>query len=178
MDTKQSRFGAASHSDGITRREAVLGGTGGLALALFALRATQARAQEATPSPAGGMPAGVGVLPGVDVNVEDMPAAPVKVSIYHLTLEAGTNIPPSSAPYPEIAFAEKGTLICPGAAGRYLIKSDGTSMEVGDEDVTVNEGDALYTPANALDGARNDSSEQITVLIIDFLAGGEATPTS
>jgi quercetin dioxygenase-like cupin family protein len=124
------------------------------------------------------MPEGVNILPGVNVNVEDMPAAPVQVSIYHLTLDAGANIPPSSAPYPEIVVAEKGTLICPGAAGRYLIKTDGTATEVGDEDVTVNQGDALYTPANALDGARNDSSEQIDVLVIDFLAGGEATPTA
>jgi quercetin dioxygenase-like cupin family protein len=178
MDTEQTRFGASLHSDGITRREAVLGGTGGLALALLALGATQTRAQEATPSPSGGLPEGVNFLPGVNVNVEDMPAAPVMVSIYHLTLEAGATIPSSSAPYPEIVVAEKGTLICPGAAGRYLIKPDGTSMEVGDEDVTVNQGEALYTPANALDGARNDSSEQIDVLVIDFLAGGESTPTA
>jgi|SwirhisoilCB2_FD_contig_71_5872649_length_1397_multi_3_in_0_out_0_2 hypothetical protein len=178
MDTKQTSVRSSPHAHGFSRREALLGGGGGLAMAFFTLGVLQARAQEASPSPAGGMPAGVNVLPGVNVNVEDMPVAPVQVAIYHLTLDAGANIPSSSAPYPEIVVAEKGTLICPGAAGRYLIKPDGTTTEVGDEDVTVNQGEALYTPANALDGARNDSSEQIDVLVIDFLAGTEATPTS
>jgi hypothetical protein len=178
MDTHRPHDRLSQESEGITRRQVVRLGGGGIATTLVAVGAIQARAQEATPSPSGGMPEGVNILPGVNVNVEDMPASPVQVSIYHLTLNAGASVPASSAPFPEIVVAEKGTLICPGASGRYLIKADGTSMEVGDEDVVVNQGEALYTPTNVLDGARNDSSEQISVLVIDFLADGEATPTA
>jgi hypothetical protein len=73
MDTHRSDDRFSQDFDGISRREALLVGSGGLAAAIFALRAMPVRAQEATPDTTGGMPEGVNVMPGVTVNVEDMP---------------------------------------------------------------------------------------------------------
>ena len=178
MDSKQTRTRPARDAHEVTRREALLAGSGGLALALFTLSAVRARAQEATPSP-GGMPEGVTIEPGVTVGVADMPAAPVAVAIYRITIEPGATVPNSTFPFPTIVVVEQGTLTCPGGAPRYVIKPDGTTTEYGDEDITVNVGEAIYVPTNVLDGARNDGTEQIILLAVDMMPGeAMGTPTA
>jgi len=175
MDTHRPDDRFPQDLDGISRREALLVGSGGLAAALFALRATQTRAQEATP----GAPAGVNVMPGVTVNVEDMPPAPVQVAVYRITIEPGATAPVSTFPFPGLVVVEQGTLICPGGAGRVVVKPDGTSTTTSDEEVTVNTGESIYVPANVADGARNDGADQIILTAVDFMPGGDmTTPTA
>jgi quercetin dioxygenase-like cupin family protein len=175
MDTHRPDYRLPQDLDGISRREALLVGSGGLAAALFALRTTPVRAQEATP----GMPAGVNIVPGVTVNVEDMPAAPVAVAVYRITIESGGTAPVSTLPFPSIVVVEQGTLICPGGAPRYVIAPDGTTTEYGDEEIMINVGEAIYVPANVPDGARNDGTEQLMLLAVDMMPGGDmATPTT
>jgi hypothetical protein len=119
----------------------------------------------------------MGITPLISIPASDIPLGPVRINLARATLEPGTDAPVSTYAYPEIAYVEAGTLICPGAAGRYIIAADGTVREVGDEDVTVNTGEAIYVPANVADGARNDGTEQLVVLIIDLVPDeGMATP--
>lgn len=164
-----------------SRREVVGSAATGLALALFARAYSQSAAQEATPAAAGGLPPGVAIIPMIDVPVPvaDVPNGPFKISIYRITLEPGSVIPASSFPYPDLTYVESGTLICPGAAPRYLIHADGSVEEVGDEDVTVNTGEAIYIPPNVVDGARNDGNELLTTLSVDLVPlEAMATPTA
>jgi quercetin dioxygenase-like cupin family protein len=178
MDIHRPDDRLSQESDGVSRRTVVLFGAGGLTTALFALQTARAHAQEATPSP-GGMPAGVEIAPGVTVNVTDMPPAPVAVAIYRLTIEPGGVSPVSTFPFPSIIVIEQGTLICPGGAPRYFITPDGTTTEYGDEEIVLTVGEALYVPANVPDGARNDGTEQVIVLAVDLMPGGDmATPTA
>jgi hypothetical protein len=174
------RSEAGSHS-----RRLILGASAtGLALAVLARSLSQATAQEASPaaeaSPsAGGLPPGLGITPLINIPIAeaDVPAGGFTLSLWRLTLEPGSDVPASSVQYPEMAFVESGTLICPGARPRYLIHADGSAGEVGDEDVIVNTGEALYVPPNVLDGARNDGSEKLSALIVDLLPmEGMATP--
>jgi hypothetical protein len=179
MDTHRSDDRFSQDFDGISRREALLVGSGGLAAAIFALRAMPVRAQESTPDTTGGMPEGVNVMPGVTVNVEDMPPAPVQVAVYRITIEPGATAPISTFPFPGLVVVEQGTLTCPGAAGRVVVKPDGTSTTTGDEEVIVNTGESIYVPANVADGARNDGADQIILTAVDFMPGGDmATPTA
>src|SRR5688572_16923685 len=162
MEPNRSEDHAPVQSDGLSRREALLRDVaGGLALALLARGVDVARAQEGTPAPEGGLPPGVAIVPGTSALVEDMPPAPVQVSIYRITLEPGASVPVSTFPFPSVSLVEQGTLICPGGAGRVVIAADGSTREVGDEEVTINTGEGLYVPANVGDGARNDGTEQI-----------------
>ena len=179
MDTHRPDYRLPQDLAGITRREALLVGSGGLAAALFALRITQARAQEATPGSNGGMPQGVTIVPGVTVNVTDMPPAPVAVAIYRITIEPGATAPVSTFPFPTLVVVEQGTLTCPGGAPRYVITPDSTTTEYGDEEIVINVGEAIYVPANVPDGARNDGTEQIGLLAVDLMPGGDmGTPTA
>ena len=163
----------------VSRREVLLrAGAGGLALALATRAIMPAAAQESSPAP-GGMPEGVTIEPGVTVNVSDIPPAPVAVAIYRIVIEPGGVAPVSTLPFPSIVVVEQGTLICPGGAPRYVIAPDGTTTEYGDEDITINLGEALYGPANVPDGARNDGAEQLIVLAVDLMLGEDmATPTA
>jgi hypothetical protein len=175
MDTHRSDDRFSQDLDGISRREALLVGSGGLAAAIFALRAMPVRAQEATP----GAPEGVNVMPGVTVNVEDMPPAPVQVAVYRITIEPAATAPISTFPFPGLVVVEQGTLTCPGAAGRVVVKPDGTSTTTGDEEVIVNTGESIYVPANVADGARNDGADQVILLAVDFMPGADmATPAA
>jgi hypothetical protein len=171
---------ATSELAGLSRRTIVGAGATGLALALLARAYSQAGAQEATPS-TGGMPPGTALIPLIDVPipVADVPHGAFKLSIYRITLEPGSVVPNSSLTYPDMAFVETGTLICPGEAPRYLIHADGSVEEVGNEDVTVNTGEAIYIPPNVVDGARNDGKELLTILAVDLLPiEAIATPAS
>jgi hypothetical protein len=154
-------------------------GAGGLAAALLAHSAQTASAQEATPSPAGGLPPGVGIIPVSTLAVSDMPPGTVNVTIYRFTLEPGASSPVSTFPFPSIIVVETGTLICPGGAPRHFVGADGTAREVGEEEVPLNPGDALYIPANVPDGGRNDGTEQLVALVVDLVPAEEmATPTA
>ena len=171
---------AVPESAGVSRRTIVGAGATGFALALLARAYSQVTAQEATPA-AGGMPPGTALIPLIDVPVPvaDVPTGPFKLSIYRITLEPGSVIPNSSFPYPDTTYVESGTLICPGEGPRYVIHADGTVEEVGDGDITVNTGEAIYIPPNVVDGARNDGKDLLTILAVDLLPSeAMATPTS
>jgi hypothetical protein len=92
-------------------------------------------------------------LTNVPIRKEDVPRRPFMISVYRVTHEPGAGVPPSTFAYPGFAYVETGTLTCPGAAPRYLIRADGSVEEVGDEDVTVNTGESIYIPPVVLDGA-------------------------
>ena len=125
------------------------------------------------------MPEGVTIVPGVAVNVWDMPPAPVAVAVYRITIEPSGVAPVSTFPFPTIVVVEQGTLICPGGSPRFVIAPDGTTTEYGDEYITINVGEAIYVPANVPDGARNDGAEQISLLAIDLMPGEDVgTPTA
>jgi quercetin dioxygenase-like cupin family protein len=177
MDTRRSDDSAPVRSDGVSRREVVLGlGASGLAAVALAKGLASARAQEATPAPEGGLPPGVGIAPVIDIPIrpEDVPAGPFKVSVYHLTMEPGAVIPQSSFPYPNTVYVESGTLVCPGFGPRFIIGADGSVREVGDEDATVNTGEAIYHPPDVVDGAENRGTVPVSLLAVD-LVPGEAT---
>ncbi|HEY7032982.1 MAG TPA: hypothetical protein VH482_16675 [Thermomicrobiales bacterium] len=179
MDTHLSPHPAPARSDGVSRREVLLGiGVSGLGIALFARGIEAASAQDATPA-ANGLPPGVGLTPLITIPIRDMPTAPFSLSLTRLTLEPGASVPNSSVPFPEIAFTESGTLTCPGGDGRWVYAPDGTVTASGPGDHPVPAGSAIYTAPNALDGARNDGTEPVSALVIDLVpAEGAATPTA
>jgi hypothetical protein len=173
----------SSESDGLTRRTMVGAGATGLALALLARSYSQAAAQEATPAAEGGMPEGLAVLAEskVPVPAADIPAGGFTVYILRLTLEPGASSPASSVPHPGLDHVETGTLTCPGGAPRFLYAADASVREVGDEDVVLNTGESIYVPANVADGARNEGTDLLTILHIEFIPaaeGGMATPSA
>jgi quercetin dioxygenase-like cupin family protein len=182
MDTRRSDDSAPIPWNGVSRREVLLGiGAGGLAAAVLAHGLESARAQEGTPAPEGGLPPGVGIAPVIDIPIrpEDVPTGPFKVSVYHLTLDPGAVIPQSSFPYPNTVYVESGTLVCPGFGPRYIIGADGSVREVGDEDATVNTGEAIYHPPDVIDGAENRGTELVSLLAVDLVPGeAMATPSS
>lgn len=179
MVTQRSDGTIPTSSVDVSRRLVLRLGAGGLAAALMAQGLKTVVAQEATPPSEGGMPPGVGIIPGVTVPVNDMPVGGVDVAVYRVTLEAGASSPEGTYPYPSIGIVEQGTLICPGGAPRFVVTADGTVREEGAGDITVNKGEAIYVPTNVSDGARNDGTEQLVILLIEFLpASGMATPTT
>jgi mannose-6-phosphate isomerase-like protein (cupin superfamily) len=51
--------------------------------------------------------------------------------------------------------------------------------DVGAGDITVNTGESIYVPPGVLAGARNDGTEQLSVLVIDLLPMEDmATPSA
>lgn len=178
-----SRFDDAVVSEpvGLSRRTIVGASATGLALALLAKSLSQASAQDATPAAEGGMPEGVAATPltNIPIPAADVPAGGFTLGLTRITFEPGAVSPESTLAFPEIAYVEAGTLICPGGAPRFIIAADGSVREVGEEEVTVNTGEAIYVPPNVLDGGRNDGTEQISLLIVDLLPMEEmATPSA
>ena len=188
MDTHRPDVQVPSQTGGVSRREALLRvGAGGIAAAFFARGFGRAGAQSGTPAAAagtptgGGLPAGVSMAPVIDIPIrpEDVPTGPFQVSVYHLTLEPGAVIPMSSFPYPNTVYVESGTLVCPGFGPRFIIGADGSVREVGDEDATVNTGEAIYHPPDVVDGAENRGTVPVSLLAVDLVpTEGMATPAA
>jgi hypothetical protein len=172
----------SSPSDGLSRRTVVGASATGLALALLARNPSPVAAQESTPAAEGGAPEGLAVIgeSSIPIPAADIPAGGFTVYILRLTVEPGGSAPASSVPHPALDHVETGTLICPGGAPRFLVAADGSVSEVGDEDVTVNLGESIYIPPNVLDGARNEGTDLLTILHIEFVPteGGMATPSA
>jgi len=171
----------SSELDGLTRRTVVGASATGLALALLARSFSQAAAQDATPAAGGGLPEGMAIIgsSNIPIPAADIPAGGFTLSIARLTLEPGKTIPASSVPHAGLDHVETGTLICPGGAPRFLVAADGSVREVGDEDVTVNLGESIYIPPNVADGARNEGTDLLTILHIEFIPTAEmATPSA
>jgi quercetin dioxygenase-like cupin family protein len=171
----------SSQSDGVSRRTVVGAGATGLALALLARSFSQAAAQEATPAAEGGMPPGVAATPLINAPIPaaDVPSGGFTMSIARVTFEPGSSTPVSAADRARVAYVESGTLICPGEAPRFVIAADGTVTEYGAEDITINTGEAIYIPPNVPDGARNDGTELLSVLLVDLVPTEEmATPSA
>ena len=178
MNTQRSD-GIILDGDGVSRRVLARVGAGGLAAALLTGGLSPARAQEGTPAPEGGMPPGMAVGPLTNMTVADMPPAPVTVSYYRLTIEPGAIGPASSFLFPSILFIESGVAVCPGDGPRFVTRAGGAMEEVGDEDVTLNPGDAIYVPANVLDGVENRGTVQVVAVGIDLMPGETmATPSA
>lgn len=181
MDSIHAPVEAPADGDILSRRTVLGASATGLALALLARAFSQAAAQEGTPAAEGGMPEGLSVTPMTNVPfpAADVPTGGFTMNVFRVTFEPGAESPVSSNPYPRNAYVESGTLICPGGAPRFVIAADGSVQEVGDEDVTVNTGESIYVPPNVLDGARNEGTELLSVLIIDLVPTEEmATPTT
>jgi hypothetical protein len=167
-------------SAGVTRRTIVGASATGLALALFARAYSQAAAQDATPEAEGGMPEGMSISPVLEgAVIDDMPPAPVGITIFRMTLEPGAVTPVSTFAFPSLGYSESGTTTCPGEEGRVVFGADGTVQASGAGDLPVPTGSSIYTPANVGDGARNDGTEPTTMLMIQFIPAEEmATPTT
>ena len=182
MNTPRTESFVSAPSDGLSRRTVVGASATGLALALLARSLSQTAAQEATPAAEGGTPEGLTVLgeSSIPIPAADIPPGGFTVYILRLAVEPGGSAPASSVPHPSLDHVETGTLICPGGAPRYVIAADGSVREVGDEDVTVNLGESIYIPPNVPDGARNDGTDLLTILHIEFVPteGGMATPSA
>jgi quercetin dioxygenase-like cupin family protein len=178
-----SRFDnpVSSPSDGISRRTVVGASATGLALALLARSVTQTAAQDATPAAEGGMPEGLAATPltNIPIPAADVPAGGFTLSIARITFEPGAESPESTLAYPEMAYVESGTLMCPGGATRYIIAADGSVREIGEGEFPVNTGETVYVPPGVLDGGRNDGPDKLSLLIIDLLPKEEmATPSA
>ncbi len=181
MDIPRIDQPGSSPSDGLSRRTVVSASATGLALALLARSISQASAQDATPAAEGGMPAGIAATPltNIPIPTADVPAGGFTLSIARLTFEVGSESPESTLAYPEIAYVESGTLMCPGGAPRYIIAADGSVREIGEGEFPVNTGEAIYVPPEVLDGGRNDGPDTLSLLIIDLLPMEEmATPSA
>jgi quercetin dioxygenase-like cupin family protein len=165
----------------LSRRTMIGASATGLALALLARSISQTSAQEGTPAAEGGMPEGLAITPmtNLPIPAADVPAGGFTVSVYRITLEPGAEAPVSSAAYPTSGYVESGTLTCPGGAPRFIIAADGSVREVGDEDVIVNTGEAIYIPPDVPDGARNDGTDLVSILAVDLIPmEGMATPSA
>jgi hypothetical protein len=187
MDPNRIQVDTPAAAGNLSRRSVVLGTAVGISVVMLTRGAGVASAQEATPAPdatpeaEGGLPPGMASIPltNVPIREEDVPRGPFMISVYRVTHEPGAGVPPSTFAYPGFAYVETGTLTCPGAAPRYLIRADGSVEEVGDEDVTVNTGESIYIPPNVLDGARNDGTDFLSVLGVDLVPmEAMATPTA
>lgn len=180
MHSSEGEVRASFQSVALSRRQAVLHvGIGSVALTLLTQGRRSARAQEATPQP--GLPPGVTLTPliGIPIPATDMPAGPITLSLTRVTLEPGASIPESSAAYPEVGYTESGTLTCPGGEGRWVYGPDGSVTASGAGDLMVPAGSAIYVQPNALDGARNDGTDMVSILIIDLVPHEEmATPVA
>jgi hypothetical protein len=171
----------SSPSDGLSRRSVVGASATGLALALLARRLSQAAAQDATPEAEGGVPGGIEAttLINIPIPAADVPAGGFTLGLARITFAPGAESPVSTLPFPEIAYVESGTLMCPGGPTRYIIAADGTVREIGEGEFPVNTGEAIYVPTNVLDGGRNDGPGTLSLLIIDLLPTEEmATPSA
>ncbi len=181
MNTSRFDTPSSSPSDGLSRRTVVSAGASGLALALLARSYSRAAAQEGTPAAEGGMPEGVAAtgLTNIPIPAADVPEGGFTLSVARLTFEPGAVSPESTLPFPEIAFVESGTLMCPGGAPRYIIAADGSVREIGEGDFPVNTGESIYVPPGVLDGGRNDGTEQVSILIFDLMPTEEmGTPSA
>lgn len=109
--------------DGWSRREMLRIGAGGLAVALVTHGAVPARAQKATPTPAGevsGMPAGVSLVPMGGFPVHDLPTKPFTIRVVQVTLEPGAVVPPGAVTYPVGAHVVAGEVTLVPEGGRAL----------------------------------------------------------
>ena len=70
--------------------------------------------------------------------------------IIHMTLEAGAYLKPHKTPFDSEFFIHKGTAV----------------LIIGDEEIQAKEGSVLACPGDVDHGIRNESNEQITVLVI------------
>jgi mannose-6-phosphate isomerase-like protein (cupin superfamily) len=184
MDTHRSDHPTPLRTDGISRREVLLGvGAGGLAAALLAHTSRVAIAQEATPSPAGGLPPGVDLVPLISAApLDELPPTPAELHVTRLTIAPGVYFPPAPTPGPETVLVESGVLTCQcGAEGHpcSVLRANGAREEqpIG-QDFDLNPGDVLLQPANVPDSAANNGTEPLVLLVVDiFPSMGVGTPT-
>jgi hypothetical protein len=177
MDTHRSIDSSAFGSDGVSRRLLLRIGAGGLTLGLLAHAPAAVSAQEGTPVP--GMPEGVTSETLITIPIRDMPTESFSLVLARLTLEPGAVIPASSLPYIDIVYVEEGSLICPGEEGRWVYAPDGSVTASGSGELPIPAGHAIYHAPNSVDGARNDGTEPVVSLTIDFIPDEMmATPTS
>ena len=174
METHRADDTDLLEPDGLSRREVLRIGAGGLAVALVTHGVETAHAQEATPAPVGevsGMPEGVTLIPLGGFPVHDLPTEPFTIRVLRVTLEPGAVVPPGAVPYPAAAYVEAGEgLICPeGGEERWLYGADGEVLHSGTTEMAMPVGTWLYTSANTVDGLRNDGPDQATILGIELV---------
>lgn len=161
----------AFEPDGLSRRDMLVLGVGGLAFALVAQGSEAALAQDATPAADSGMPEGLGFASLGGAPVRDLPTKPFTIQVARVTLEPGALAPNSSAPYPSLTHVEEGEgVVCPpGGEGRWIYDSEGKVVASGAGEYPFPLGTWCYTAPDTMDGARNDGSEQASLLIIDLV---------
>ena len=171
-----SRSDTPVSSDSAVSRRSVLAVTiTGAAITLLSHGVEAVSAQEATPA-ANEL---IEIKPLAAIPLEQLPTGPVTLELTRITLLPGFNSPPDAHGVLEIAHVESGTMICPGGEGRTVYGPDGTVTASGAGDLPVPAGSTIVVPPNAPDGARNDGTEQVVILVVDLApAELEATPTA
>src|SRR3954469_13597908 len=126
METHRADDPDVVEPDGLSRREVLRIGAGGLGVALATQGVETAHAQEATPAAVGhvgdvsGMPEGVTLIPLGGFPVHDLPTEPFTIRVVRVTLEPGAVVPPAAVPYPAAAYVEAGEVVLsPEGGGRW-----------------------------------------------------------
>ena len=182
----------ARQTMGVSRlpRRTVTGGlAGGSALAALVAalgsRPIQVGAQESTPVTITGFEElGLTVGPLFSTQVEDMPAAPVEVSLARVTSQPGDGDLDDyfTFPGPVLFIVESGQIICRcGTADDpcIILRSEGTNEPAPPvpADIPLGPGEGLYIPTNTPDSFTNPGPDpQVEVDITIWPVGAQATP--
>jgi len=171
MDGSRREDSTVAQADGVSRREVLArAGGGSLAIALLARGLGAASAQEATPPADSGLPPGVALESLSGVPIRDLPTEPFTLVMYRITMEPGSSLPNAALPYVSMTYTEKGDFVCPpGGEGRFIYDAEGKIVDSGAGEMAYPEGMWCYTAPDAMDGIRNDGTEQNSLLVIEFV---------
>jgi hypothetical protein len=166
-----------------------LAGGGALAALLAALgsRATRVAAQEATPETISDFEAlGLTVGPLFSIVVEDLPAAPVEMSLARVTSQPGDGDLEDyfTFPGPTAFIVEAGQIICRCGTAEdpcIILRSEGTNEPAPPvpADIPLGPGEGLYIPTNSPDSFTNPGPDPESELDLTIWpAGAQATPVA
>ena len=164
-----------------------LAGGGALAALVAALgsRSTQVAAQESTPVTITGFEElGLTVGPIFSTVVEDLPPAPVEMSLARVTSQPGDGDLDDYFTFPgPLAFiVESGQIICrcgTAEAPCIILRSDGTNEPAPPipADIPLGPGEGLYIPSNTPDSFTNPGPDpQVELDLTLWPVGAQATP--
>ena len=173
--------------NGVTRRAALRGVGGGLAVAgLGAGLAGRVAAQEATPPTVTELSelGTVGTL--FTAVVADLPPAPVEVTLARLVTQPGEGDLEDYFTFPgPLAFVvESGRVVCrcgTAEAPCFVLRADGTSEPAAPlpADIPLGPGEGLYIPANTPDSFTNPGPDpEVELDLTIWPAGAQATPAA
>jgi hypothetical protein len=164
-----------------------LAGGGALAALVAALgaRPTRVAAQEATPETIAGFEdLGLTVGPLFSTVVEDLPSAPVEMSLTRVTSQPGDGDLDDyfTFPGPVLFIVESGQIICRCGTAEdpcIILRSEGTNEPAPPvpADIPLGPGEGLYIPTNSPDSFINPGPDpQVELDLTLWPVGAQATP--